>query len=116
MYQLYCKKCGSIELYTEEKGNQIGAYCADCGAWVKWLGKDELRAFNHSLNKKDEDEIIKVKVDLERGVNGLFLYINDYRITKSKPLGVTTTEKTWIVDKKDILKALTLSNDFPKGE
>lgn len=48
MYQSCCKKCGSISLYTEVKGNNTGLYCDDCGAWVKWIGKDELRAFEHS--------------------------------------------------------------------
>ena len=44
MYQNCCKKCGSIELHTEVKGNNTGLYCNDCGAWIKWLGKDELKA------------------------------------------------------------------------
>ena len=48
MYQNCCKKCGSVSLYTEQKGNNIGLYCSDCGAWIKWLGKDEVRAFEHS--------------------------------------------------------------------
>lgn len=48
MYQSCCKKCGSISLHTEVKGNNTGLYCDDCGAWVKWIGKDELRAFEHS--------------------------------------------------------------------
>lgn len=48
VYQNCCKKCGSISLHTEVKGNNTGLYCDDCGAWVKWLGKDELRAFEHS--------------------------------------------------------------------
>ena len=48
MYQNCCKKCGSISLHTEVKGNNTGLYCDDCGAWVKWLGKDELNAFEHS--------------------------------------------------------------------
>lgn len=48
MYQNCCKKCGSISLHTEVKGNNTGLYCDDCGTWVKWLGKDELRAFEHS--------------------------------------------------------------------
>lgn len=43
MYQNCCKKCGSISLHTEEKGNNTGLYCDDCGAWIKWLGKDELQ-------------------------------------------------------------------------
>ena len=48
MYQNCCKKCGSISLHTETKGSATGLYCNDCGAWVKWLGKDELRALEHS--------------------------------------------------------------------
>lgn len=57
MYQNCCKKCGSISLHTEEKGNNVGLYCDDCGAWQKWLGKDELRAFNHAKQSQiDEPE------------------------------------------------------------
>lgn len=52
MYQNYCKKCGSVSLHTEVKGSNTGLYCDDCGAWVKWLGKDELRAFEHSKKEK----------------------------------------------------------------
>jgi len=48
MYQNCCTKCGSTELHTAPKGNNTGLYCSDCGAWVKWLGKDELRAFEHT--------------------------------------------------------------------
>lgn len=55
MYQNCCNKCGSMSLHTEEKGNNIGLYCDDCGAWVKWLGKDELRAFEYSKNTNSDD-------------------------------------------------------------
>ena len=48
MYQNCCKKCGSISLHTEVKGKNKGLNCDDCGAWIKWLGKDELRAFEHA--------------------------------------------------------------------
>lgn len=48
MYQNCCKKCGSSSLHTETKGSSTGLYCDDCGAWIKWLGKDELRAFTYS--------------------------------------------------------------------
>lgn len=48
MYQNCCKKCGSISLHTETKGNNVGLYCNDCGAWIKWMCKDELRAFDYS--------------------------------------------------------------------
>lgn len=48
MYQNCCKKCGGTSLHTEVKGNNTGLYCDDCGAWQRWLGKDELRAFEYS--------------------------------------------------------------------
>ena len=57
MYQNCCKKCGSIALHTEVKGNNTGLYCDDCGAWVKWLGKDELRAFEYSMREASKEEI-----------------------------------------------------------
>ena len=47
MYQNSCKKCGGSNLHIEIKGNNTGLYCSDCGAWIKWLGKDEIRAFEN---------------------------------------------------------------------
>ena len=66
MYQNCCKKCGSISLHTEVKGNNTGLYCDDCGAWVKWLGKDELRAFEHAkqTEKTMDLKIIKQTLNL----------------------------------------------------
>lgn len=57
MYQNCCRKCGSTSLYTENKGNNTGLYCSDCGAWIKWLGKDELRAFNHSQKNQSDEKL-----------------------------------------------------------
>ncbi|WP_455717682.1 hypothetical protein [Anaerosporobacter sp.] len=54
MYQNCCKKCGSLGLHTEVKGSNTGLYCSDCGAWIKWLGKDELRAFENVKIKEKE--------------------------------------------------------------
>lgn len=51
MYQNCCKKCGSVSLHTEVKGNNTGLYCDDCGSWIKWLSKDELRAFEYSKER-----------------------------------------------------------------
>ena len=57
MYQNCCKKCGSVSLYTEKKDNNIGLYCEDCEAWIKWLGKDELKAFEHSQIEKNKSSL-----------------------------------------------------------
>ncbi|WP_024346056.1 hypothetical protein [Lacrimispora indolis] len=55
MYQNCCKKCGSTSLHTEIKGNNTGLYCDDCGAYIKWLSKDELRAFEHSKKENHKN-------------------------------------------------------------
>ena len=31
-----------VYLYTDQKGNNTGLYCSDCGVWIKWLSKEEL--------------------------------------------------------------------------
>lgn len=56
MYQNCCRKCGSVSLHTEAKGNNTGLYCDDCGAWQKWIGKDELRAFEYSMRRSPKGE------------------------------------------------------------
>lgn len=66
MYQNCCKKCGSVSLHTEVKGSNTGLYCDDCGAWVKWLGKDELRAFEHSQKEKTNNDPSKSKDIISR--------------------------------------------------
>ena len=76
MYQNCCKKCGSVSLHTETKGNNTGLYCDDCGAWIKWLGKDELRAFEHNMREATKEERDSV---------------NRYIESISKPTGNTFT-------------------------
>ena len=67
MYQNCCKKCGSTSLHTEIKGNNTGLYCNDCGAWITWLGKDELRAFEHSKKEnRNQGNIIECEIPIGR--------------------------------------------------
>ena len=63
MYQNCCKKCGSLDLFTEVKGTNTGLYCSDCGSWLKWVNKDELRAFNH-VKPQTDDKLSKVRAEL----------------------------------------------------
>ena len=83
MYQNCCKKCGSISLHAEVKGNNTGLYCDDCGVWIKWLGKDELRAFEHSMREATKNERESV---------------SEYIKSISKPTGVSFSEQS-IVDR-----------------
>jgi hypothetical protein len=49
-----CKKCGSNHTHIERKSNNTGLYCDKCGAWIKWLSKEELRAYTQLNIKSDE--------------------------------------------------------------
>lgn len=65
MYQNCCKKCASTDLYTDQNDNNTGLYCSDCGAWIKWLSKKELRAFGYSQKKENKD-VIECEIPLGR--------------------------------------------------
>lgn len=43
MKDFSCKKCNSTDVYIREVGMQSGLYCGDCGKWIQWLGKEDLR-------------------------------------------------------------------------
>lgn len=43
MKQFKCSKCGSTEVFISKSGNNTGLYCTDCGKWIQWLNKDEIR-------------------------------------------------------------------------
>lgn len=67
MYEKTCRKCGGSELFTKKNASATGLYCSDCGAFQKWLGKDELQAFEHSMESRIPDEKMEpTKSGLER--------------------------------------------------
>lgn len=47
-------KCGSKDIFIEENGSQKGLYCADCGKWIKWLGKEDLRLAIRQIEQSKE--------------------------------------------------------------
>lgn len=30
-------------VYLKKQGNHTGLYCQNCGKWIKWCGKNEVR-------------------------------------------------------------------------
>lgn len=56
MSDFICKKCGSKNYKVFEKSNgtgiATGLYCADCGAWQKWLNKQEKAIYTATLTEK----------------------------------------------------------------
>ena len=101
MYQNCCKKCGSISLHAEVKGNNTGLYCDDCGVWIKWLGKDELRAFEHSMREATKNERESV---------------SEYIKSISKPTGVSFSEQSIVDRLQRFLEVLdkTIDKEYEK--
>ncbi len=62
MINFSCKKCGSTEYEIKDKpigtGIAHGLYCAKCGFWHKWLGKEELKKYL-TIENKIENKIVK---------------------------------------------------------
>lgn len=54
MQTFACKKCGSLDVFIKESGSQTGLYCGDCGAWLKWLGKEEKRLVERYIESREE--------------------------------------------------------------
>lgn len=77
MYPKCCKKCGGASLHIEIKGGNTGLYCNDCGKWLCWLSKDDLRAFEYSQKKenKNRDEAVDGK-DMAVRLNEFVSYID----------------------------------------
>lgn len=84
MYKNCCRKCGSTSLHTEVKGNNTGLYCDDCGAWQRWLGKDELRAFEFSMRKatKEEKDSVNKYIESISKVTGVNFYDKEDDVAK----------------------------------
>lgn len=53
----------------------------------------------------------KVIIEVINGCEGKAVYINDYRVAGSKPYGGGYVERSWMADRKDILKALGIKVD-----
>lgn len=34
-----CPKCGSMDVFIEERGSQNGLYCSEGCGWIKWISK-----------------------------------------------------------------------------
>ncbi len=82
----------------KKKGNNVGLYCSDCGAWIKWLGKDELRAFEHSKEEKQtmNDGVYMELFAVKDGVryNAKIIDMKEVSITLTNSL-MDGIEKLW---------------------
>ena len=54
MTKVQCKQCGCTEVEIEEKGNHTGIYCKNCGIWIKWASKDDLKSTKSEQETESE--------------------------------------------------------------
>jgi uncharacterized Zn finger protein len=70
MKEFACRKCGSADLFIKKNGTQTGLYCSECGAWQKWLSKDDERLAQNWIDKihknNNDDEEINVPLTDEQ--------------------------------------------------
>ena len=52
MKEYYCNKCGSADVFIDDRGNQKALMCGDCGMWLKWVGKKELPLVERYIKSK----------------------------------------------------------------
>lgn len=72
MKEYRCPKCNSKNLFVKKAGNNTGLYCGDCGAWIKWIGKNELRAFEYLTKQKHVDDASSKQDDIASIIYGAF--------------------------------------------
>lgn len=70
MKEYRCPKCNSKNLFVKKAGNNTGLYCGDCGAWIKWIGKNELRAFEYLTKQKHVDDASSKQDDIASIIYG----------------------------------------------
>ena len=42
MQSYACTKCGSTDVFIDDRGSQKALICGACGAWLTWIGQAEL--------------------------------------------------------------------------
>lgn len=63
MKQFVCKKCGSVDLFTNEKGGNTMLYCSDCGAYQQNLNKKDKLIFEEY--KKSLEPVKKISDNMQ---------------------------------------------------
>ena len=52
MKEYKCPKCGSSDIFIDQRGVQQALCCGDCGAWIKWIGKKEMPLVKRFIESK----------------------------------------------------------------
>lgn len=69
-----CKKCGSINVKLDNRGEQTALVCSDCLKWIKWVSKKDLASVERYIEENNKQlKVVKDKVLIfSNGVNIIF--------------------------------------------
>lgn len=98
-----CSKCKSSNFIIVPKGSQSGLYCAECGAWLKWLGKSEKTVYE----AKGVQEI-KPVANTQRHEN---IIVDEYVMIPLTEINSIINDNT-ITDNDKITKIKELVNEY----
>ncbi|MGL5243702.1 MAG: hypothetical protein ACRC7R_00810 [Sarcina sp.] len=60
-----CNKCGSVDVFIDDRGSQVALMCGDCGKWLKWVSKKELPLVERFIeSNKDNDNNNESSIDI----------------------------------------------------
>lgn len=92
---LKCRKCSDNEFYLQQKGMQVGAYCKNCGSWIKWVGKKEIPIYTRRGAKVfPEGMVIKLKMQEHKDFPALDLGYENLGVSIEQLESLEKKEKT----------------------
>ena len=103
--QFKCKKCGAQEYVIKEvpNGSNVhkGLYFAKCGAWEKWLSKDDVVCGAETTKKTTAKERVEEElVEVERRLDKLLDFIHS-DIFKQK---MNFAEKRLLTEQAEVMQ------------
>lgn len=72
MKEYACPKCGSTDVFIDQRGVQQALCCGDCGAWLKWISKKELPLVERYIENNKNDDIEFTGETLHTEINDEF--------------------------------------------
>ena len=79
-----CTKCGSVDVFIKDRGNQKALICGDCGSWLKWIGKAELPLVERYIENNSDIEKVEINI-FKKELNS---YIQRLDLTKEEVIKI----------------------------
>ena len=58
-----CKKCNNDTYIVKKVGPHMGAYCANCGRWIRWIKGKEVKDFEIDKEVYEDFSVYDIEND-----------------------------------------------------